>query len=122
MGLQTLFGIFWDFEFLTNFWCREGQEIDFLNSQGLLICDATKFVPTRTFSSWYMENRENKVCSPKVKKNSTPDHFLGLKIGTHIGLVTLHNCKDQIFDFWFILVFLAFFGVKKADLGIFFDL
>ena len=51
----------------------------------------------------------------EIKKNSTLDHSLGLKIGTHIGLMTLHNRKDQIFDFLIFWSFLSLFGVKKSE-------
>ena len=43
-----------------------------------------------------------------------------LEIGTHIGLVTFHSCKDQFFDFSFFLSFTAFFRVKKST-NLFFD-
>ena len=35
-----------------------------------------------------------------------------LEIGTHIGLVTFHSCKDQFFDFSFFVFYSLFQGQK----------
>ena len=61
---------------------------------------------TRFFGAIYRKSGKSQKIS-KNRKNLTQDHSLGLNIGTHIGLVTLHNRKDQIFDF-------RFFGLSSG--------
>ena len=49
----------------------------------------------------------------KNRNNSTPNHFLRLKIGSNLHPMALHNRKDQIFDFRIFSLFTAIFTVQK---------
>ena len=57
--------------------------------------------------------------SAKNRKNSTPNHFLGPKMGSDLGLMALHNRKVQIFDFSIFFQIMAIFRSKNCQNFIF---
>jgi len=48
------------------------------------------------------------------RKNSTPDQFLGLKFGSDLGNMLLHNSIRQIFDFLIFCRVMASFPRENA--------
>ena len=51
----------------------------------------------------------------KNRNNSTPNHFLRLKIGSNLHPMALHNLKDQIFDFRIVSLFTAMLWSKNGQ-------